>query len=498
MLCGERVKHILRLWILLALCLLPASPARAGRAPEIPLTTVTHVPVRILLFIGDGMGTAQRTAAQWAAVGINGRLTMDTLPITGWLRTSNILGEVTDSAAAATAMATGVKTTNGKIGQAPDGTPLSTILEQAQARGLAVGLVTNTPMAHATPAAFAAHTGSRYAMAEIAQQLLAARVDVLLAGGENDFLPQGMTGHYPEPGTRTDGRDLIAEAVQADYTYVWDAAGLQAAVSAGAPRVLGLFADEGLPRPHTPTLAALTEHALAVLSNRPEGFFLMVEGGQIDWACHANDAALTIADTLAFDAAVAAGLRYAAEMENTLVIVTSDHETGGMLLSLSNNDGQAFTMPDGTPFYVTWTTDDHTDANVLVNAQGPWSSLAAGIHENTHVYTLMAAALTTPPTLILDGPALAYPGENLTFELHFEPATAALPTSYLWAATGHTPLTTSGGAYSTASFTWPLTGTYTLTVTAQTPEVTLTTRRFLMLRYQWHTLYLPLIQKRNP
>lgn len=497
-LCGDRVKHISRLWILLAFCLMPVSSARAGRAPEIPLTTTTGAPVRIILFIGDGMGTAQRAAAQWAAVGFNGHLVMDTLPVTGWSRTSNVAGGVTDSAAAATAMATGVKTENGKIGLGPDGTPLSTILEQAQARGLAVGLVTNTPLAHATPAAFAAHTGSRYAMAEIARQLLAARVDVLLGGGENAFLPQWWTGHYPEPGTRTDGRNLVAEAVEAGYTYVWDAAGLQAAALMHAPRVLGLFADEELPRPQTPTLAALTEHAISILSRRPEGFFLMVEGGQIDWACHANDAALAIGDTLAFDAAVAAGLRYAAGLENTLVIVTSDHETGGMALSLSNNGGQAFAMPDGTPFYVTWTTDDHTDTNVLVNAQGPWSSLATGIYENTHIYTLMAMALTASPELILDGSSLAYPGEPLTFAAHFNPITATLPISYLWTATGQTPLTTPGGAHSTAGFTWPLTGTYTLTVTARTPEVTLTARRFIMLRHQWYTLYLPLIQKRAP
>ncbi len=444
------------------------------------------------------MGVAQRTAAQWAAVGLDGHLAMDTLQVAGWSRTLNAVGEITDSAAAATAMATGVKTVNGRIGQTSDGTSLETILEQAQAQGLAVGLVTNTPLTHATPAAFAAHTSSRYAGAEIAQQLLANQVDVLLGGGENAFLPPWWTGNYPEPGTRNDGRNLIAEAVQAGYTYIWDMAGLQVATLTGASRILGLFADEGLPRPHTPALATLTEHAILALSRRPQGFFLMVEGGQIDWACHDNDAASAIADTLAFDAAVNVALRYAAGTENTLVIVTSDHETGGMMLSLSDNGGQAFTMPDGTPFYVTWATDDHTGANVLTSAGGPWSSQAAGIYENTHIYTIMASALVTPLSLTLSGPGVAYPGESLTFEAMFNPATAALPTRYSWAATGQLPLTTVGGASSRAIFTWPLTGTYTLTVSAETPEVTLTTMRFLMVRNQWHILFLPLIQKRSP
>jgi len=484
--------------VLLGLCLTPVSLVQAAPTPPGALVAQTSAPVRIILLIGDGMGAAQRTAAQWASVGLTGHLMMDTLPVSGWARTVNVYGEITDSAAAATAIATGVKTANGRIGQAPDGTPLVTILEQARARGLAAGLVTNTPIVDATPAAFAAHTGSRYAGAEIARQLLTARVEVLLGGGENVFLPEGWTGQYPDPGTRTDGRNLIAEAVQAGYTYVWDGAGLRAAAVLNAPYVLGLFADGGMPRPHTPSLAEMTGHALTLLSPRPQGFFLMVEGGQIDWACHANDAVRAIGDTLDFDAAVAVALRYAAQTENTLVIVTSDHETGGMLLSLNPNGGQAFTMPDGTPFYVTWTTDGHTDASMLVNAQGPWSELAAGSYENTHLYTLMATALTAPPTLLLTGPAMARPGEPLTFEATFSPVNAAWPTSYLWTATEQSPQLTARGVNSRASFTWPLTGTYTLTVTAQTPEVQLTVSRFVLVLHRWYTLYLPLIYKGEP
>lgn len=490
------VKCYLIFLLLLTLCLAPASLARAGAPRAASITVGVTPPVRIILFIGDGMGPVQRAAARWVAVGPNGQLAMDALPVAGWSRTANVLGGITDSAAAATAMATGVKTTNGKIGQLPDGTPLVTILEQAQTRGLAVGLVTNTQMAHATPAAFAAHTGSRYAMAEIARQLLAARVDVLFGGGENAFLPEALTGAYPEPGARTDGRNLIAEAVDAGYTYIWDLAGLHAVDPAVSPRVLGLFADEGLPRPHTPSLAALTEKALAVLGRNPQGFFLMVEGGQIDWACHSNDAALAIEDTLGFDAAVAVAQQYAQTAENTLLIVTGDHETGGMTLSQSANGGQTFTMLDGAPFYVTWTSDDHTAAHVPVTAQGPWSKQAAGSYENTHIYELMVAALTAPPGLTLTGPGIAYPGDTLAFEAHFSPATAALPTSYAWTATGQAPQSTAGGPNSAASFTWLITGTYTLTVTAVTSEVRLTVSRLLMVRHQWQILYLPLIQKR--
>ncbi|MGD2206439.1 MAG: alkaline phosphatase, partial [Anaerolineae bacterium] len=291
----------------------------------------------IILLIGDGMGNAHRTAARWRSVGQDGKLAMDTTPFSGWARTGSANNPVTDSAAAATALATGVKTNNGVIGQDPDGVPVTTILERAKAKGLAVGLVTNVQMAHATPAAFAAHVQSRSVMTEIARQMLAAKVDVLLGGGEDEFLPTTETGCFPEPGERTDGRHLIDEAIAAGYDYVCDAGALASVDPTSTTRLLGLFADEGMTRPYSPSLIEMTQKAIDILSQDPDGFFLMVEGGQIDWASHSNDATHAISDTIGFDQAVSSAQAYASTTGNVLLVITADHETGGMSADLTSS-----------------------------------------------------------------------------------------------------------------------------------------------------------------
>ena len=351
----------------------------------------------IILFIGDGMGDEHRKAGRWASVGQSGHLAMDTLPHLGWLQTASADKSITDSAASASAMATGVKTDNGHISVDPGEAILETILEIAEARGMATGLVTTVQISHATPAAFAAHVPDRNMYTEIALQMIESGVDVLLGGGEDEFLPTAEIGCYPEAGERGDGRNLITEAQAAGFTYVCDAAGLASVDPLTDDRLLGLFADEGMMRPFSPSLAALTEKAIDILSRDPEGFFLMVEGGQIDWAGHANDGANVIGDVIGLDEAVQEGLDYAAIHPDTLVIVTADHETGGMAASLTysgdpEEDGP-FYMPDSTPFYVTWTTTGHSAADVPVTASGPWSSGFVGTHQNTEVFFSMRRAL---------------------------------------------------------------------------------------------------------
>ncbi len=363
----------------------------------------------IILFIGDGMAEAHRTAARWSAVSQSGALTMDRMPVVGWSRTASADNAITDSAAGGTAIATGVKTNNGMIGQDPDGNPLTTILERAQARDMAVGLVTTVQMAHATPASFAAHVPDRNMMAEIASQMvLTTEVDVLLGGGENQFLPTTATGCFGSGG-RDDDQNLIAEATATGYTHVCDAPAFAAVDPTSTTRLLGLFADEEMPRPFSPSLAEMTQKAIDILSQDPDGFFLMVEGGQIDWASHANDASNVISDTIGLDEAIAVAQAYASTVTSTLVIVAADHETGGMSADLTSsglpkcpipppNDPNPceegpFYMSDGTPFYVNWDTEEHTEADVPITAQGPWSDLLAGTDENTHIHDVMRMAL---------------------------------------------------------------------------------------------------------
>jgi len=373
--------------------------ARAGAPPD-GLSALTPGPATsrqqgraIILFVGDGMGEGQRTAARWSAVGQDGLLVMDALPVSGWSRTASADSQVTDSAAAATAIATGVKTNNGLLALDPHGNPLTTILERAQARGMAVGLITTVQMGHATPAAFASHWPGRDPMTEIVGQMLAHRVDVMLGGGEDDFLPVGKRGCYSGTGHRDDGRNLIAEAVGVGYTYVCTSGALTAMNPISTTRLLGLFADGSMPRPFSPSLADMTQKAIAILARDPDGFFLMVEGGQIDWACHDHDAAEAISDTLGLDEAVAVAQAYASAHPGTLIIVSGDHETGGMTVGLAAGGDGPFLMPNGARFYVRWTTTDHTGADVPTTAYGQGASLLAGTSENTRIYDAMVRAL---------------------------------------------------------------------------------------------------------
>jgi alkaline phosphatase len=345
----------------------------------------------LILFIGDGMGEAHRTAGRWSAVGRSGALAMDRMPFVGWAGTDAANGAITDSAAAATALATGVKTTNGKIAVDPNDNPLTTILERAQAKGMAVGLVTTVQVSHATPAAFAAHVADRDMMTEIARQMLEARVDVLLGGGEDQFVPTNDAGCFG-PGERLDERNLLDEAVLAGYTHVCTATAFTA-VPTSTTRLLGIFADEAMSRPFSPSLKDMTQKAIDILSQDPDGFFLMVEGGQIDWASHANNATDAISDTIGLDDAIAVAQTYASTAPNTLVIVTADHETGGMSVNLMGGEQGPFYMPGGTPFYVNWESTEHTGADVPTTSLGPWSDLLAGSYENTHIHDVMCMAL---------------------------------------------------------------------------------------------------------
>jgi alkaline phosphatase len=370
------------------------------QATSTPTTEETgDKPVKaIILFIGDGMGQVHRMGAQWLAVGQDELLAMDNLPVKGMMGTASANKAVTDSAASATAMATGVKTKNQVLGMSPDYVPVETILEQAQARGWATGLITTVPMAHATPAAFAVHISYRYRYSDIAKQMMNAGVDVLLGGGEDDFLPYGTPGCYPNTGHRGDKLNLIEQAIGEGYTHVCTGEDLLGLDTSTTSKLVGFFGDDEMDIPFNPTLADMTRVAIEVLSQNPNGLFLMVEGGQIDWEAEDNLGLGTMQLTVGLNAAVTMAQVYALGEPNTLIIVTADHETGGMSLNLDcegsyRQDGP-FYMPDGTEFCVDWETGGHTGVDVPVTAQGPWSWMLFGEYPNTWIYRVMHAALT--------------------------------------------------------------------------------------------------------
>lgn len=357
-----------------------------------PSSETTHYPpakntqVRnVVLFIGDGMGFGPVALARMEAAGPDGRLYMERMPVTAFVRTHSADAVVTDSAAAATALATGCKTNNGMVSVSPEGKKYLTILEAAKSKGMATGLVATSTITHATPAGFAAHNKSRNNQQRIAEDLLANKVNIILGGGREYFLPKTNANSK-----RTDQKDLIDQAKNSGYSYVQTAEQL---ASAQGPYILGLFQNGALTtEAPEPALAELTEKAIEILSRKKKGlfqkkkgFFLMVEGSQIDWACHDNNAANAVRQTLLFDRAVKSALDFAAKDKHTLVIVTADHDTGGLAINGVNSQTKDLEL--------SWSTTGHTASPVPLFAYGPGAELFCGTYDNTDVPKKIAKLL---------------------------------------------------------------------------------------------------------
>jgi alkaline phosphatase len=280
----------------------------AGDGQPLPAIKADR-PRRIILCIGDGMGFAQASLARQRAMGAAGRLHFERLPVSGSVRTYSANHIVTDSAAAATAMACGVKTNNGMIGMTPDKQPRQTLLELLDRKGWRTGLSVTCTLSHATPAGFASHAEDRGMEAEIAAQLLAGPVDVMFGGGRAYWTNAEGT-------KRKDGRDLIAEAQQGGCQLIYSRQ--QMPCLATGVRTVGLFADAEMTTfSPEPTLAEMTQKAIELLNAKSDEwfaprpkFFLMVEGSQIDWACHDNNEDNMVRQLLLFDMAPATDTRW--------------------------------------------------------------------------------------------------------------------------------------------------------------------------------------------
>lgn len=275
----------------------------------------------IILFVGDGMGFAHISISKYY---LGRDLFMEQLPYSGFVTTHSEDSYVTDSAAAATALACGFKTKNRMLGWLPQGETPKTVLEAAQEKGKKVGLVSTCRLTHATPAAFAAHVIHRNKETEIARQMLERNVDVLLGGGLKQFL-------HEKP-----DKPLVEQAKSQGYEFVQTRDEM---LNATSDKILGLFTKSHMNyeldrNPDVePSLAEMTQKSLAIVSQDEDGFFLMVEGGRIDHAAHKSDIGGVVTDLLAFDEAINVALEFAKKDTNTLIIVTSDHECGGLGLS---------------------------------------------------------------------------------------------------------------------------------------------------------------------
>jgi len=318
--------------------------------------------------IGDGMGINQISAAMYTN---KNRLNLEYFPVVGFHKSYAGNNLITDSAAGATAFSCGIKTYNNAIGVAADTTPCYTILEEAEDRGLATGLVATATIVHATPAAFIAHQALRVQYEEIAADMLDVEVDLLIGGGKKYFDRR-----------EKDNRDLVRELRKKGYAvYNYMGQSLNQVPFNPKSNLVYFTADKhpvpvAAGRSYLSFAAKLSPYFLEKRSD--QGFFLMIEGSQIDWMSHSNDDQGAIRETLDFDRAIGEVLHYAREKGNTLVIVTADHETGGMALSEKSKMGKV----DGV-----FTTNGHTADLVPVFAFGPGAELFSGIYENTAIHS---------------------------------------------------------------------------------------------------------------
>lgn len=329
----------------------------------------------VIFMVGDGMGLAHIQAAMTA----NGNhLNFERLPITGFSKTSSSSSYITDSAAGATAFSTGKKTYNKAIGVDSDTVAQKTILEYAEDAGLSTGLVATSAITHATPAAFIAHQPSRYSAEKIASDFLKTDINVFIGGGRDHFI------------LRKDGYDLTDSLKANGYQVVLNQTDLNS-ISSG--KLAALLSPDGMPKYEDgrgDILATSAMKAIELLSKNDKGFFLMVEGSQIDWGAHDNDINYMVSELLDFDNTIGQVLDFAEKDGNTLVVITADHETGGLTLPGTSN---ILSNDSATHF----STTHHTAIMVPVYASGPGEGAFAGTYENTQFFNKMMSALNLTP-----------------------------------------------------------------------------------------------------
>ncbi|MFT6705569.1 MAG: alkaline phosphatase [Patescibacteria group bacterium] len=366
-------------FILLPFLAFSCNTTKSG--PEVPasdnmmeVSISTKKAKNIIFLIGDGMGLSQITAAMYAN---KNRINLERFPVVGLHKTHASNDLVTDSAAAATAFACGVKTYNGAIGVNPDTLPVKSILEMAEEKGLATGLVATSTIVHATPASFFAHEKRRNLYECIAMDLLDIELDYFVGGGKKYFDRRDM-----------DNRDLIQELRAKGYQISDYFTEPFSQVMMPSKKNFGYFTSDSDPLPVSKGrgyLYAATKAGIRFLKKRSDkGFFMMTEGSQIDWGGHANESDYIISELLDFDRVVGYALDFAKKDGETLVVVTADHETGGYsIVQGSRMDSLA------TKF----TTSYHTASMIPVFAYGPGSEEFAGIYENTEIFRKMKKVL---------------------------------------------------------------------------------------------------------
>jgi len=388
--------------LLLAIFCLGLIVTTTSAAVGVPMKPAAEEePLSVILMIGDGMGYEHVKLARWVEAGSNGRLRMERYDFTASVLTHSASADITDSAAAGTALATGVKTINGRISKKPFGANLETILEIAEGYDKSTGVVSTCFVQHATPAGFYAHVQSRSSYSEITRQAVEeADVEVILGGGSEHFSSSQLTT------MESSGYSVVTNRSQL--------------LSTSSSKILGLFSESHMPYEQdrdfeqTPSLAEMTEKSIDVLSQDLDGFFLMIEGGRIDHAGHDNDKVDDTLDTIAFDEAVGVAIDYIQSHSNTVLMVTADHECGGLTVmsenlsdtlpdsSMTASENRSLRVERAANVTVSWSSDYHTATPVPLYCFGDaFDNLPANYTiDNTDVFDLMNDYYTGIPLSI--------------------------------------------------------------------------------------------------
>ena len=350
----KRITFVLLSLVILAL--LPSCNNKKEQPQEQPKA------MNVIYMIGDGMALPQVYAAMLAS---HEKMTFSQFPYIGVVDTHSASNDITDSAAAGTALASDHKTNNAMLGVNPDSIPVKTVLEVMAEQGKETGIVVSSYVTHATPAAFYAKVPHRKQYEEIAVQM-----------AENPYLNLIIGGGMKYFNQRKDSLDLVARM---ENELGWKVYDTLDNIDITCKKYAVMANDNHMPpaAERGDFLPRAVKTALKTLDSAENGFFLMVEGSQIDFACHGNDSTWMMDEMLDFDYAIKVALDYAKEKGNTLVVVTADHETGGL------------TLPDPQGKYTNvvfdYSTGSHTCLPVLVYAYGPGAEQFTGWMQNTEL-----------------------------------------------------------------------------------------------------------------
>lgn len=357
-----KIKQLLFLFIVLSFCF--------NNIQAQDKATIASKPKNVILLIGDGMGLSQVYASYTVN---NSILNILTFPVIGLSKTNSADDYVTDSGAGGTAISTGTKTKNGRIAVDENGNKLSTLVELSEKKGLATGIISTSAITHATPASFVAHCNDREKYEAIAEFYPSSGVDVFIGGGLDHF------------NKRKDKKNLLIDFEKNNYSVFTKLSDYNGNAK---NNVVVLAAAEHMPKYNSGRgnfLPEAVKKCIEQLNSKNNGFFIMAEGSQIDWGGHTNSIDYVTSELIDFDKAVGIALEYAKKEGNTLVIVTADHETGGLTLTGGNLKK--------TTVKTNFSTMHHTAMPVPVYAYGPGSELFTGFYENIEIFNKISTLL---------------------------------------------------------------------------------------------------------